>query len=77
MPIYEYRCKKCDRSFEAFVRPRRDKAECPSCHGRRLVRQMSVFRSGAPSGRGAAESLAAAGRCSGASCAGCSGCGGR
>ncbi|MFZ0887409.1 MAG: zinc ribbon domain-containing protein, partial [Candidatus Binataceae bacterium] len=65
MPIYEYRCTKCDRSFEAFVRPHRDKAECPSCHGTRLVRQMSVFRSGAISGHDAAESLAAAGRCGG------------
>jgi len=43
MPIYEYRCTDCDRSFEAFVRPGRDEAECPSCHGGSLVRELSVF----------------------------------
>jgi putative FmdB family regulatory protein len=46
MPIYEYRCEDCDRGFETFVRPGRDEAECPSCHGANLVRELSVFASG-------------------------------
>ena len=53
MPIYEYRCAKCDRSFEAFVRPG-DAAECPHCHGSRLTREMSTFAARANSGDGAA-----------------------
>ncbi len=43
MPIYEYRCVECDRSFEAFVRGGHDEAECPQCHGSHLTREMSTF----------------------------------
>ncbi len=43
MPIYEYRCTKCDRSFEAFVRPGDTGAQCPDCHGSKLTREMSTF----------------------------------
>ncbi|MGB0059468.1 FmdB family zinc ribbon protein [Candidatus Binatus sp.] len=53
MPIYEYRCAKCDRSFEAFVRPG-DAAECPHCHGSKLTREMSTFAARGSSGDGAA-----------------------
>jgi putative FmdB family regulatory protein len=49
MPIYEYRCEDCARRFETFVRPGRDEAECPSCHGANLARELSVFASGSPS----------------------------
>ncbi len=49
MPIYEYRCADCEQGFEVFVRPGRDEAECPSCHGANLVREMSVFASRAAS----------------------------
>jgi len=30
MPIYEYRCAKCDRSFEAFVRPGDERRAMPA-----------------------------------------------
>jgi putative FmdB family regulatory protein len=79
MPIYEYRCADCDRSFEAFVRPGRDDAECPSCHGSKLERELSVFaaRNGASNGDAAAAASAAIasnGRASGGGCCG-GGCG--
>jgi putative FmdB family regulatory protein len=45
MPIYEYRCANCDRSFEAFVRPGDDSAQCPHCNGSKLTREMSTFAS--------------------------------
>jgi putative FmdB family regulatory protein len=45
MPIYEYRCANCDCSFEAFVRPGDDSAQCPHCHGSKLTREMSTFAS--------------------------------
>lgn len=53
MPIYEYRCTRCDRSFEAFVRPG-DAAECPHCHGSKLTREMSTFAARGSNGDGAA-----------------------
>ena len=45
MPIYEYRCTDCESTFEAFVRSGHNDAECPSCHGDHLTREMSVFAS--------------------------------
>lgn len=42
MPIFEYVCKDCNKRFEAIVYGSQ-KAECPSCHGRKLEQQLSVF----------------------------------
>jgi putative FmdB family regulatory protein len=50
MPIYEYRCVNCDRSFEAFVRPGDGGARCPACHGSKLTREMSTFAARAGNG---------------------------
>lgn len=40
MPIYEYRCKKCNRRFELVRRlaARDDAAPCPRCKSRRSGR---------------------------------------
>ena len=68
MPIYEYRCTKCDRSFEAFVRPGDGGANCPHCHGTKLRREMSTFASRSSNGAGAAavaEAMANAGAANG------------
>ncbi len=42
MPIFEYICKECNRQFEALVYGS-EKAECPSCHSKKLEPQLSVF----------------------------------
>ncbi|MEW6322358.1 MAG: zinc ribbon domain-containing protein [Acidobacteriota bacterium] len=42
MPIYEYRCGGCGHRFELLVRERTT-FECPSCGGRELEKQLSVF----------------------------------
>jgi len=65
MPIYEYRCADCETGFELLVRPGRDEAECPSCHGANLVRELSVFAAGSGShgaGNGEAPAPEAAGK---------------
>jgi putative FmdB family regulatory protein len=59
MPIYEYRCTDCDRSFEALVRAGRNDAECPDCHGSHLVREMSVFAARGANGDGVAAAAQA------------------
>jgi len=46
MPIYEYRCADCGRSFEAYVRQGADETECPACHGGNIARELSVFAAG-------------------------------
>ncbi|HEY6421556.1 MAG TPA: zinc ribbon domain-containing protein [Candidatus Binataceae bacterium] len=81
MPIYEYRCTDCDRSFEALVCAGREDAECPGCHGSHLVREMSVFAARGGNGDGAAaaaQAIASNGgsgaRSSGGCCGGGCGC---
>lgn len=59
MPIYEYRCAKCGHEFEAIV-GRSAKAACPSCGGRKLEKQLSVF---AVSSGGERDSTPSAGPC--------------
>jgi putative FmdB family regulatory protein len=43
MPIYEYACQDCGRSFEELIIRRSDEADvaCPSCKSRQVGRQMS------------------------------------
>lgn len=41
MPLYEYTCRKCERTFEALVTARAAEAEevrCPGCDGTDLDR---------------------------------------
>lgn len=74
MPIYEYRCEDCDSSFETLVRPGHDEdAECPSCHGAHLSREMSVFAAHGANGEmpAAGGGMTRGGGCCGGSC----GCG--
>lgn len=40
MPLFEYQCRECGRSFEAFVTGER-KAACPGCHGENLAKLLS------------------------------------
>jgi putative FmdB family regulatory protein len=46
MPIYEYRCEACDRTFEELVRSSSEEIACPSCASRDVKRLLSVFSSG-------------------------------
>jgi putative FmdB family regulatory protein len=43
MPIYEYACAPCGKTFEELVIRTGDEAEvrCPGCGGTEVVRQMS------------------------------------
>ncbi len=76
MPIYEYLCTNCDRSFEAFVRPGDGGAQCPLCHGSKLKRELSTFAARAGNGDGAAAAaMAISGAANGGGC-GAGGCGG-
>ncbi|HUO06672.1 MAG TPA: zinc ribbon domain-containing protein [Candidatus Binataceae bacterium] len=79
MPIYEYRCLKCEFSFEALVRPGHDDAECPQCGGSKLEREMSTFASRGSSGdaiAAAENAIAGNGGGSGMTGGGCCGGGG-
>jgi len=42
MPIYEYRCEKCDHEFEVWQKVSDDPPKsCPECRGRRISRLIS------------------------------------
>lgn len=75
MPIYEYRCRKCHRVFEALRRMGDDgrSLRCPACGGRRAERVPSVFA--AATGKPAGMARGGSAGCSGCSRGSCSGCG--
>ena len=52
MPLYEYRCGKCHREFEAYKRPSddSDRERCPDCGGDSRRMGISLFRTGGGSG---------------------------
>lgn len=69
MPLYEFRCRTCDTTFDLrrSMSEANDPAECPSGHPG-AVRLLSVFAStGAASSAGSAPAPRAGGGC-GASC---------
>jgi putative FmdB family regulatory protein len=68
MPIYEFRCDDCERSFETFVMPGRADAECPGCGGNRLTRELSVFAARAGDTPGGGVAPRSGGGCCGGGC---------
>ncbi|MDR4496699.1 MAG: zinc ribbon domain-containing protein [Candidatus Scalindua sp.] len=48
MPLYEYRCKKCNKNFE-LLQKGSEKTVCPECGGKSLEKLFSVFASGGTS----------------------------
>lgn len=65
MPIYEFNCTTCDRSFEELVRSAEAISEvvCPTCGSRRVRRKISLFASKSAGG-GASLAAASAASCS-------------
>jgi len=63
MPIYEYACAPCGKSFEELILRKSDEADvkCPSCAGTQISRQMSTPAAVGSGGGGG--SLAAAPSC--------------
>ncbi len=41
MPLYEFRCRGCDREFELLVR-NQERPACPHCHEPKLDKLMSA-----------------------------------
>lgn len=41
MPLFEYRCEKCDHDFEVLVRAG-EVPHCPTCDSKKLEKLMSV-----------------------------------
>ena len=45
MPIYEYKCRKCDTKFELLqkIGATNDGVKCPQCGATKPIKQFSVF----------------------------------
>jgi len=56
MPIYEYRCRSCDREFEALIQGSTRPA-CPDCGGKKLEKKLSVFAVSSAGGKECATEL--------------------
>ena len=53
MPLYEYACRDCGKSFEILVRGT-EKPACPHCESRKLDKLLSVVSGHVAGGRGGA-----------------------
>jgi len=42
MPIYEYKCRGCDRTFEKLVQRGVEPTACPTCEGEDFERVISL-----------------------------------
>jgi putative FmdB family regulatory protein len=71
MPIYEFNCTKCERSFEELVLSRAEKIACPHCGSAKVERALSVFSYSS----GGSYSSSAGSGCSGCQKSSCSSCG--
>jgi putative FmdB family regulatory protein len=43
MPMYEYKCKECDRKFEELVGSAQAAIACPDCGSEKTEKLLSVF----------------------------------
>ena len=51
MPIFDFKCKKCNKEFEALVL--KTPAACPKCKSKNLEQLISTFRVDSPGTRSA------------------------
>lgn len=70
MPIFEYRCSKCNEKFELLigVGKENDESKCPNCGSKDLLKLFSTFGFKGENGGGAAG-------CSTCTASSCDGCG--
>jgi putative FmdB family regulatory protein len=59
MPLYEYRCRDCEKTFEQFVSGKARPA-CPHCESRSLQKLLSVFAVASGGSRAEASAMGAA-----------------
>ena len=74
MPIYEYKCEKCENFFEELVIGDRDKKiPCPACGSSETQKCMSAIGSISMKSSGGMPSCASGGGCGGRAMPSCAG----
>ena len=66
MPIFEFRCEKCKKTFETLVFGNQE-VSCPKCKGKKVKKLMSAF-SHASEGKFTSSAGPGCGSCSATSC---------
>ena len=48
MPLYEYQCRRCGKTFEMLrrIKDADSDLECPNCYSEKVERQFSTFATG-------------------------------
>jgi putative FmdB family regulatory protein len=75
MPLYEFRCERCNKDFEELVPSGTQVWPCPDCGGTEVYRIASVAAFSAGGKMTTTASSSSCGSCSSGSCGSC-GCGG-
>lgn len=68
MPVFEYRCDRCNAEFERLVLSASTRVRCPACDSDEIAKRPSAF------GTAGTQKRVSSGSCSGCrkhSCAGC------
>jgi len=75
MPIYEYRCRSCGKTFELLrpINKANDPADCPYCGSSDTERAISLFAAVSRGEGGNTRSLGGS-PCSGCTATTCTGC---
>jgi putative FmdB family regulatory protein len=68
MPIYEYRCRACEKDFEKYVPGASTKVACPACASGDVTRKLSVLGVGVNAGMVASSMSGGGGCCGGGGC---------
>jgi putative FmdB family regulatory protein len=74
MPIFEFHCQKCDKTFERLVFRSDETVECPDC-GEQGVNKLMSSCAAKVGHKFTSTSKPAGGSCSGCSSTSCSSCG--
>jgi putative FmdB family regulatory protein len=58
MPIYEYTCQSCEKTFDHLQRTMTDgpKPACPECGSKKTARMLSVFAVAGDTGKSSQQS---------------------
>jgi putative FmdB family regulatory protein len=71
MPIYEYRCVKCNQQFETLVLGSNSEVTCPHCKGDQLKRLLSACGFKSSGAFNPSSDSSGCTSCSGGSCSSC------
>ena len=68
MPIYEYRCRSCEKDFEKYVSGPAVKVACPACAASDVTRKLSVFGMKSDASVATMSGMSGGGGCCGGGC---------